>query len=119
MGSYGLVDQYIWLRLDQTEPAGSQYSDNETQILHRGILFRGILEISRLSYLTEKGRQQIEDDLRLRDARARGAVVHRAARTGGLTLRFVYNSVREKIRVLIQGKKNLTVGYLTCRVFSG
>lgn len=84
-------------------------------MLNHGVLFRGILEINRLSWLTERARTRIENDLRQRDIQSRINNGTELRSTSNLTLHFVYDGVRRKVKVLLQGKKNLTAGFLTCK----
>ena len=103
-----------YTRLDHTEPTGSEYDQS---LMANGVLFRGALRIDRLSWLTHKARMWIEHDLRQRDIQSRinnGPQSLRALST--LSLHFVYEQVHDKIKILIQGKKNLTAAYFTCEL---
>lgn len=106
-------------RLTQTERHQPEY--DQARVEKYGVLYRGVLEIKKLTWLTEKACKRLQEDLRQRDVESR-------IRSGGstrstLTLQALYNTrpvFREtqgaglKIKVLIQGEKSMTAGYLTC-----
>jgi len=105
------MDRVIfWTSFDESEYVGTPLSGH--RITHHPVLFYGVLEIESLDWLSPQGMKWLEYDLRRRESM--DAEVNHGVH--GLHLTKLYGDGKRgqfRIRVWIQGEKNLPARFLS------
>ncbi|EMD42061.1 hypothetical protein CERSUDRAFT_120898, partial [Gelatoporia subvermispora B] len=101
--------------LTEFEPDQPESRNHPANRRRAEIRFRGILQIDKLAWLTPRGREALQKDLRKR-AVARSQAGNRLGITSSLQLESLYSGAGDlRVKVWVQATKALTAQYLTSK----